>query len=232
VPFFISSSTRFGYSSFPDGESPLRFYAGVIYDIDGIRLIRDSALYPLYQRFQRLPHFPEVKKSWRAACALQHFGLPIGKRETTLEEEFFYHLRAGHAALSLYPRLVINHLKRNDREFLKRYASAQKRPRGRPKAKGSLACRLLQSWLHVGLWLMTNDDRVKFIEHGLGFRIRSTSGLPDEWVMKAVQRLALLSWWDFPATYLEAPVKVTLYRNNELQFLFPDRWPGLDSEWT
>jgi hypothetical protein len=225
-----------------DAEIHLRYYAAVFYDVAGERIIKESALYPLYERFQQLPHFAQVEKSWRDACALQHFGLPIGKRELTLEEEFFYHLGADDSSvvlgwdpgvvLSRYQKLITDRAKRGDFEFFKRIASARQRPRGRPKAKGLLYSFLLQSWLHAGLWLMTNDDRVKFIQHVLGFRILTASGLPEERVMKAVQRLALLSWWDFPDTYPEAPVKVTVYRNNEVRSLFTDRWLGLDPEWT
>ena len=221
------TSERLRSIIFSDGESPLRFHAAFMYDVERILLFKEPALDHFYEPFRQLPHIMEVEESWRAACALQYFGLPIDKRETTIEEEFFYELRVSDTALSQYSKLIAKHAKRNDFEFFKRIVSAQKRPRGRPKAKGLLYSILLSGWLYAGLWLMTNDDRVKFIEHALGFPVETKSGLPDERVMKAVQRLGLLSWWDFPDTYLEAPVKYELYRNKEAQFGFIDRWIGL-----
>jgi hypothetical protein len=198
---------------YPADESPLRFYAGVIYDMAGSRLTRRLGIEHLYEQFQKFPHLSEVEKSWRAACALQYFGLPLNNRRTTVEEEFFYHLRVDKYAINLFPRLMVQRLKANDLEFFKRFAGVGKRPRGRPKAQGSLSCALLESWMRAGLWLMTNVDRVNFIEHALGFRIESRPGLPQERVAKVVQRLKLLSWRDFRDTFEEAPLRHKLYRN-------------------
>ena len=192
----------------------------MIYDVDGILITRGLGLEPLYEQFQKLPHFLEVEESWRAACALQYFGMPISKRETTLEEEFFYHLRAGDAALSLYWRLIVKALKRNDLEFFKRIGSAGQRSRGRPKAQERLNSVLLKGWLRQGLWLMSNRCRVNFIERVLGFRILGLSGLSDERVAKAVQRLKLLTWRRFPNIYLGPPLKCEIYEDGSWKLLF------------
>jgi hypothetical protein len=209
---------------FRNGADSLRFYAGVIYDADGILLSKRFGLEELYERFQSQPHVLEMEESWRAACALAYFGLPLSKRETTLGEEFFYQLGAGNPVLSKYSALIADHANRNDLEFFKQIANARKRPRGRPKAKEPLYPLLLQGWRHLGFWLMTNTDRVKVIQDLLGYRIVNASGLPDERITKAAQRLELLSWSDFPDTYQEPPLKITTYQSGRVDFLFTDRW--------
>ena len=209
---------------FRNGADSLRFYAGVIYDADGSLLSKGLGLEPLYERFQSLPHVRQMEESWRAACALQYFGLPLSKRRTTLQEEFIFHLSAGGPVLSKYSALIAKHAKGDDFEFFRRIASAGKRPRGRPKAKQPLYSVLLQGWRHLGFWLMTNRDRVKVIQDVLGFRIVSVPKLPEERIMKAAQRLELLSWSDFPDTYQEPPLKIITYQSGRVDFLFTDRW--------
>ena len=203
------------------GESPLRFYAGVMFDWGGIRLTETLGMEHLYEEFQEFPHSEEVEKSWRAACALQYFGLPLDNRGTTVEEEFFYHLRVGDCVINQFDRLMAQRIEANDLEFFKRFASVAKRPRGRPKVQGALNCLLLQSWMRGGLWLLNNEDRVKFIEQGAGFRIESKPGLPAESVTKAAQRLGLLSWWDFPEIYPKPPLRIEAFKDGHLIFCSP-----------
>ena len=74
------------------------------------------------------------------------------------------------------------------------------------KVDRSLDKWILTCWIYGGLWLFTNEDRMRIMRVGLGLGDRFLAlSLPDAFRNRC-RRLGVIGWNGFPSTYHHAPL--------------------------
>jgi hypothetical protein len=106
-------------------------------------------------------------------------------------------------------------------------AKQRKKRRGRPQPGESLSLVVLSCWMHGFLWLMTNEDRVRLINHRSGVSLNLNYEDPPDVIKKYSQRLGLLGWGNFPSTYTNPPLTYRAYTGTKDQFDVSDCWSGI-----
>jgi len=135
---------------------------------------------------QAMPRYDEVRQKWKKVC------VELGVARQAIREEFYDKIQKG---LESDPLI---------KPFVKPWRASLAKEQGRAIDQ-SLVNALLSCWLHTGLWLYTNQDRLFLLERFFGQSIQAHS---EDAFRKRCKRLGLIGWNDFPSTYPEAPLRI------------------------
>jgi hypothetical protein len=101
-----------------------------------------------------------------------------------------------------------------------------KRERSRyRKVDRSLDEGILTCWIHGGLWLFTNEDRMRIMHVCLRGRFLALD-LPDAF-RKRCKRLGVIGWNGFPSTYHDAPLRYNPGADPSAQVLIGQPWKDI-----
>jgi hypothetical protein len=93
------------------------------------------------------------------------------------------------------------------------------------KVDRSLDNWILTCWIHGGLWLFTNEDRMRIMHIWLRGRFLALR-LPDA-IRKRCKRLGVIGWNDFPSSYHNAPLRYNSGADPSAQVLVGQPWKDI-----
>ena len=167
-----------------------------------------------------LPVYNEVYRSWQTAVRRLNVGTPRLKTEDAQEQEelesFFLGLRHHDSITDTYAkhRPLVNKWSSNQ-DFLNALADTTRKRLIPDQAECSLDYYLLGRWLHEAFWLISHEDRALILS-----RVYELTNVSADTVRKAVKKLGLKDWTDFPPRGSSvAPYKVGFAIDRETQQL-------------
>jgi hypothetical protein len=185
---------------------------------NGLAFLDRYKAHGLFARTTHLPFYPAARESWENAC-VQYLARPFEGRITKdstarefLTELCLWQFAAGEvdeAIAEFDPDIPRAELIR----FLQQESAAYRRRAGRPHNARSLTAVLLSMWLHGFLWLLSNEDRARMIEHVIGFDFDSCPGSEAEAVKVTIKRLGLIGWSAFTTGVPRPPMRFILRAN-------------------
>jgi hypothetical protein len=201
-----------------------------LFEEKGYSILERPEMRTLFERSENMPHFQEVFRAWQNACVkfmVNTFGERINQGETLEEGIFFLQLAIDRSlALRNFHRLVGERAKAGDLRFFDHMAKSKRRP-GRPRAAKPVSLVVLQFWIYGFLWLLSNEDRARLIDHSLKYPLNLRSKDPPGLVKKCSERLGLLGWADFPSTYKSEPLSYKPYVGTTDQLIVSDQWEDI-----
>jgi hypothetical protein len=188
----------------------LRRVAVHTFEALGCRLRDALGLQHAFEITTRSCEYPDVYQSWER-CVVMHYARRFEGRitkDSTAEECWFenclYRFADGEVSeviAECQARFDVPELCADLIEVLNRQSIAYHRRPGRPLNDCSLRVVLLGMWLHCLLWLLSNNDRACLIHRLFASRFNASA----DSVKKAIERLGLKGWSEFPTRVPQQP---------------------------
>jgi len=176
------------------------------FEVAGRAFMDALGLQHAFEITTRSSWYPDVRQSWEVACVEDYARLFEGRitKDSTARE-----FRTELCIRRFATGEVSGAIAEFDRsipdseiiKFLNQEAAAYRRGPGRPLKEQSLRTVILEMWLHSLLWLLSNEDRAWLINRIFGSRLQASA----DGVKKAIRRLGLKGWSEFPTRVPQQP---------------------------
>ncbi len=169
----------------------------------GQKLITQLRFETFFACTQRMPHFNEVQELCESAF-VQEITM-----QATINQQRDFCDRLGAGTAGTDPVL---------KAMMKRVRSRYR------KVDRWLDNWILVCWIHCGLWLFTNEDRMRLMSVWLRDRAKFPALSSTDAFRKRCKRLGVPGWNDFQSTYLDAPLHYNPGADSSVQVFAARLW--------
>lgn len=184
----------------------------------GKQFLDQSGTKDFIESTKNSPNYNEVHRSWQRALAKLNLGTPrlkaLDEQEQKECELFFWELRHNDSIVDTCDkhRGLVDKWTSNQ-DFLDALTDTIKKRLIPDQTACPLEYHIIRGWLHEAFWLISHADRAAILN-----RVYELTNVSADTVRKAVKKLGLKDWTDFPPRGSSvAPYRVEFANDRETQ---------------